>query len=179
MSYVCSIVLAPLVRPKVFDDMKASCDLLIAQITGVKISHTNMVSAAHITGDSLREHWRNEGKWDYRTLAHLPTAHVAGVQINIIYIYLPSVYTYRNANTGLFYCTIFSRSRIYHFSAHDLISLRRWYDILDAEIRLPGLPHLQSRFGNHDFLQCAANFLAYRQVSACQRSLSCTQSGYW
>ncbi|KAJ6586948.1 hypothetical protein DFH09DRAFT_1142057 [Mycena vulgaris] len=47
---------------------------------GVKISHTNMVSAAFMTGQNLREHWRNTGKWDYRTLAHLPTAHVAGVQ---------------------------------------------------------------------------------------------------
>ncbi|KAJ7770220.1 hypothetical protein DFH07DRAFT_1004431 [Mycena maculata] len=47
---------------------------------GVKLSHTNMVAEAYITGVRLREHWRSEGKWDYRTLAHLPTAHVAGVQ---------------------------------------------------------------------------------------------------
>ncbi|KAJ6499922.1 4-coumarate-CoA ligase [Mycena vitilis] len=47
---------------------------------GVRLSHTNMVAAAFITGAPLREHWRNHGKWDYRTLAHLPAAHVAGVQ---------------------------------------------------------------------------------------------------
>ncbi|KAJ6625617.1 hypothetical protein B0H10DRAFT_2161841 [Mycena sp. CBHHK59/15] len=45
---------------------------------GVKMSHTNMVSEAFIVGANLREHWRKEGKWDYRTLAHLPSAHVAG-----------------------------------------------------------------------------------------------------
>lgn len=40
-----------------------------------------MVAEAFITGERLREHWQREGKWDYRTLAHLPTAHVAGVQV--------------------------------------------------------------------------------------------------
>ncbi|KAJ7747829.1 hypothetical protein B0H16DRAFT_1675626 [Mycena metata] len=43
---------------------------------GVKLSHTNFVAAAVST--SLREHWRTHGKWEYRTLAHLPAAHVAG-----------------------------------------------------------------------------------------------------
>ncbi|KAJ6593925.1 4-coumarate-CoA ligase [Mycena capillaripes] len=47
---------------------------------GVKLSHTNMVAEPFVTGAAVREHWRNNGKWDYRTLAHLPTAHVAGVQ---------------------------------------------------------------------------------------------------
>ncbi|KAJ7703171.1 hypothetical protein B0H17DRAFT_1042041 [Mycena rosella] len=47
---------------------------------GVKISHTNVVAEAVIAGEGLREHWRTAGKWDYRTLAHLPTAHIAGVQ---------------------------------------------------------------------------------------------------
>jgi hypothetical protein len=48
--------------------------------TGVKVSHTNMVAAAYLIGLDLRQHWEAEGKWDYRTLAHLPTAHIAGVK---------------------------------------------------------------------------------------------------
>ncbi|KAJ7045540.1 hypothetical protein C8F04DRAFT_1388164 [Mycena alexandri] len=48
---------------------------------GVKVSHTNMVAAAYITGESLRKNWNSNGKWPYRTLAHLPTAHIAGVQV--------------------------------------------------------------------------------------------------
>ncbi|KAJ7497319.1 hypothetical protein FB451DRAFT_1210974 [Mycena latifolia] len=47
---------------------------------GVKISHTNTVAEAYIAGQSLRDHWQNTGKWDYKTLAHLPTAHIAGVE---------------------------------------------------------------------------------------------------
>ncbi|KAJ7273168.1 hypothetical protein C8J57DRAFT_1128890 [Mycena rebaudengoi] len=47
---------------------------------GVKVSHLNMVSEAYLTGKMLRDDWRNNGKWDYRTLAHLPTAHIAGVE---------------------------------------------------------------------------------------------------
>ncbi|KAJ7915045.1 hypothetical protein B0H13DRAFT_2231986 [Mycena leptocephala] len=47
---------------------------------GVKVSHTNMVAAAYLIGLDLRQHWEAEGKWDYRTLAHLPTAHIAGVK---------------------------------------------------------------------------------------------------
>ncbi|KAJ7462334.1 hypothetical protein B0H11DRAFT_2175421 [Mycena galericulata] len=47
---------------------------------GVKLSHMNMVAEAYIVGERLREHWKSRGKWDYRTLAHLPAAHVAGVQ---------------------------------------------------------------------------------------------------
>ncbi|KAF7361871.1 hypothetical protein MVEN_00531600 [Mycena venus] len=47
---------------------------------GVKLSHTNMVAACYLVGLDLRQHWEAEGKWDYRTLGHLPTAHVAGVQ---------------------------------------------------------------------------------------------------
>ncbi|KAJ7036170.1 hypothetical protein C8F04DRAFT_1096350 [Mycena alexandri] len=43
---------------------------------GVKLSHTNFVAAAVST--SLREHWEANGRWEYRTLAHLPAAHVAG-----------------------------------------------------------------------------------------------------
>ncbi|KAF7315641.1 hypothetical protein MIND_00079600 [Mycena indigotica] len=46
---------------------------------GVMMSHTNMVSLPTMTSVSLRETWQKEGKYDYRTLAHLPTAHVAGV----------------------------------------------------------------------------------------------------
>ncbi|KAJ7456076.1 hypothetical protein FB451DRAFT_1342218 [Mycena latifolia] len=47
---------------------------------GVKVSHTNMVAAAYLIGLDLRQHWGAEGKWDYRTPAHLPTAHIAGVK---------------------------------------------------------------------------------------------------
>ncbi|KAJ6499277.1 hypothetical protein C8R45DRAFT_110239 [Mycena sanguinolenta] len=47
---------------------------------GVKLSHTNMVSAAYLACQSLRDHWEAKGKWHYRTLAHLPAAHVAGAQ---------------------------------------------------------------------------------------------------
>ncbi|KAF7325278.1 4-coumarate-CoA ligase-like protein [Mycena venus] len=39
-----------------------------------------MVAAAYLVGLDLRQHWEAEGKWDYRTLAHLPTAHIAGVK---------------------------------------------------------------------------------------------------
>ncbi|KAK7057170.1 hypothetical protein R3P38DRAFT_2839692, partial [Favolaschia claudopus] len=46
---------------------------------GVSISHTNIVAGAHLASVGFREHWKTN-KWDYRTLAHLPTAHVAGVQ---------------------------------------------------------------------------------------------------
>ncbi|KAJ7901853.1 hypothetical protein B0H14DRAFT_3080107 [Mycena olivaceomarginata] len=47
---------------------------------GVKISHTNMVAEACLGGEGAREHWETKEKWDYRTLAHLPTAHIAGVE---------------------------------------------------------------------------------------------------
>ncbi|KAJ7218044.1 hypothetical protein GGX14DRAFT_439384 [Mycena pura] len=47
---------------------------------GVILSHTNMVAAACITGIKLRNYYRDNGRFEYRTLAHLPTAHVAGVQ---------------------------------------------------------------------------------------------------
>ncbi|KAJ7346647.1 hypothetical protein DFH08DRAFT_197082 [Mycena albidolilacea] len=47
---------------------------------GVKLSHTNMVAQACLAGEGAREHWETKEKWDYRTLAHLPTAHVAGVK---------------------------------------------------------------------------------------------------
>ncbi|KAJ6505232.1 4-coumarate-CoA ligase, partial [Mycena sanguinolenta] len=51
---------------------------------GVKVSHTNMVAAAYLIGLDLRQHWGAEGKWDYRTLAHLPTAHIAGVKAYLV-----------------------------------------------------------------------------------------------
>ncbi|KAF7321297.1 hypothetical protein MKEN_00649700 [Mycena kentingensis (nom. inval.)] len=47
---------------------------------GVMMSHTNMVAETAISGISVRQMWAADGKFDYRTLAHLPTAHVAGVQ---------------------------------------------------------------------------------------------------
>ncbi|CAK5281573.1 unnamed protein product [Mycena citricolor] len=47
---------------------------------GVKVSHTNMTAQAFLPSILLREHWEKNGKWDMRTLAHLPTAHIAGVQ---------------------------------------------------------------------------------------------------
>lgn len=52
--------------------------------SGVLLSHTNIVSAAVITGELGRENIRaREGTpaaFEYRTLAHLPAAHIAGVQ---------------------------------------------------------------------------------------------------
>ncbi|KAF8130042.1 4-coumarate-CoA ligase [Mycena galopus ATCC 62051] len=48
---------------------------------GVRISHTNMVAAAYLEGEGLREHWETtKTTWAYRTLAHLPSAHIAGVK---------------------------------------------------------------------------------------------------
>ncbi|KAF8210299.1 4-coumarate-CoA ligase, partial [Mycena galopus ATCC 62051] len=48
---------------------------------GVRLSHTNMVAAAFLAGEGLHEHWKTtKTTWAYRTLAHLPTAHIAGVE---------------------------------------------------------------------------------------------------
>ncbi|KAL1792937.1 hypothetical protein ACET3X_009444 [Alternaria dauci] len=48
---------------------------------GVKLSHRNLVSQAVTTGDMLKS-WIKEKRpgFEYRTIAHLPTAHIAGVQ---------------------------------------------------------------------------------------------------
>ncbi|KAG9185492.1 hypothetical protein G6011_08036 [Alternaria panax] len=57
---------------------------------GVKLSHRNLVSQAVTSGDMMKS-WIKEKRPDfkYRTIAHLPTAHIAGIQgylINPFYI---------------------------------------------------------------------------------------------
>ncbi|KFX93069.1 hypothetical protein O988_07008 [Pseudogymnoascus sp. VKM F-3808] len=48
---------------------------------GVLLSHTNIVSGAYITGELGKEYTAKKGRpFEYRTLAHLPAAHIAGVQ---------------------------------------------------------------------------------------------------
>ncbi|KFY58298.1 hypothetical protein V496_06205 [Pseudogymnoascus sp. VKM F-4515 (FW-2607)] len=52
---------------------------------GVRLSHTNLVSEAVLPGDLSKEHLRKaeaagEPPFEYRTLAHLPVAHIAGLQ---------------------------------------------------------------------------------------------------
>ncbi|KAH7075476.1 4-coumarate-CoA ligase-like protein [Paraphoma chrysanthemicola] len=48
---------------------------------GVKLSHRNLVAEAVIPGDMFKA-WIAEKRpnFEYRTLAHLPTAHIAGIQ---------------------------------------------------------------------------------------------------
>ncbi|KAF2712707.1 4-coumarate-CoA ligase-like protein [Pleomassaria siparia CBS 279.74] len=50
---------------------------------GVKLSHQNLVAEAVIPGDMFKQ-WITSGSgnhnFEYRTLAHLPTAHIAGIQ---------------------------------------------------------------------------------------------------
>ncbi|OAL49911.1 4-coumarate-CoA ligase-like protein [Pyrenochaeta sp. DS3sAY3a] len=48
---------------------------------GVKLSHRNLVAEAVIPGDMFKS-WIAESRpdFDYRTIAHLPTAHIAGIQ---------------------------------------------------------------------------------------------------
>ncbi|KAH8708616.1 4-coumarate-CoA ligase-like protein [Phaeosphaeriaceae sp. PMI808] len=62
---------------------------------GVKLSHRNLVAEAVIPGDMF-DSWiaASRPDFEYRTLAHLPTAHIAGIQgylINPFYM-LGSVY---------------------------------------------------------------------------------------
>ncbi|KAI4934002.1 uncharacterized protein J4E92_003672 [Alternaria infectoria] len=57
---------------------------------GVKLSHRNVVSQTVSTGDMMKA-WVKEKRpgFEYRTIAHLPTAHIAGVQgylINPFYL---------------------------------------------------------------------------------------------
>ncbi|OAA33942.1 AMP-dependent synthetase/ligase [Metarhizium rileyi] len=51
---------------------------------GVRVSHMNMVAEAVLPSSQNRpvfEQWRKQGRpFELRTLAHLPTAHIAGVQ---------------------------------------------------------------------------------------------------
>ncbi|KAH8661429.1 hypothetical protein BGZ60DRAFT_413175 [Tricladium varicosporioides] len=52
---------------------------------GVELSHTNIVAECFIPSSMARERIagraeRGEAPWEYRTLAHLPAAHIAGVQ---------------------------------------------------------------------------------------------------
>lgn len=50
-------------------------------MTGVKLSHRNLVAEAVIPGDMFKN-WiaANRPDFEYRTIAHLPTAHIAGIQ---------------------------------------------------------------------------------------------------
>jgi 4-coumarate--CoA ligase len=50
-------------------------------LPGVKLSHRNLVAEAVIPGDMF-ETWISEHRpsFQYKTLAHLPTAHIAGIQ---------------------------------------------------------------------------------------------------
>ncbi|KAF2749208.1 4-coumarate-CoA ligase-like protein [Sporormia fimetaria CBS 119925] len=47
---------------------------------GVKLSHRNVVAEAVIPGDMFAEWTRTHPDFEYRTLAHLPVAHIAGIQ---------------------------------------------------------------------------------------------------
>jgi 4-coumarate--CoA ligase len=48
---------------------------------GVPLSHRNMVAEATISCDLIKAQWKEMAPdADYRTLAHLPTAHIAGMQ---------------------------------------------------------------------------------------------------
>ena len=58
---------------------------MINLLVGVRLSHTNLVSEAVIPGDLIREVWKEDEKagqppFEYRTLAHLPVAHIARLQ---------------------------------------------------------------------------------------------------
>ncbi|KAF1816440.1 4-coumarate-CoA ligase-like protein [Eremomyces bilateralis CBS 781.70] len=71
-------------------DRKALDDSLVVLIyssgttglpKGVRLSHTNLVSEAVIPGDMFLEGIkRDKPNFEYRTLAHLPVAHIAGIQ---------------------------------------------------------------------------------------------------
>lgn len=48
---------------------------------GVKISHRMMVAETFLTSEPSREYnARERPDWEYRTLAHVPAAHIAGIQ---------------------------------------------------------------------------------------------------
>ncbi|KAH7122295.1 4-coumarate-CoA ligase-like protein [Dendryphion nanum] len=48
---------------------------------GVKLSHRNLVAEAVIPGDMFKQWIANDNKkFEYRTIAHLPVAHIAGIQ---------------------------------------------------------------------------------------------------
>jgi acyl-CoA synthetase (AMP-forming)/AMP-acid ligase II len=53
----------------------------ITTLTGVKLSHRNLVAEAVIPGDMFKA-WIADTKpnFEYRTIAHLPIAHIAGIQ---------------------------------------------------------------------------------------------------
>ncbi|TPX07721.1 uncharacterized protein E0L32_010617 [Thyridium curvatum] len=48
---------------------------------GVRLSHQNLVSEAHLT-QTVNKEWfaKNNPSFEYRTIAHLPVAHIAGIQ---------------------------------------------------------------------------------------------------
>ena len=62
------------------------CILFSSGTTGppkaCRLSHTNMVSECALIIDANREHYDRNGlpHPEYRTVAHLPTAHIAGIQ---------------------------------------------------------------------------------------------------
>ncbi|OCL11869.1 4-coumarate-CoA ligase-like protein [Glonium stellatum] len=48
---------------------------------GVRLSHRNLVAETVIPGDMFKQHIaQHNPQFEYRTLAHLPTAHIAGIQ---------------------------------------------------------------------------------------------------
>lgn len=57
---------------------------------GVKLSHRNLVAEAVIPGDMFKAWLGSDSgpkNFEYRTLAHLPTAHIAGIQGYLISTY--------------------------------------------------------------------------------------------
>ncbi|KAK3366425.1 hypothetical protein B0H63DRAFT_90329, partial [Podospora didyma] len=70
------------------------CVLFSSGTTGTpkvcRLSHTNIVSEATLVVDPTREVYASQNRpWIYRTLAHLPAAHIAGVQgylVNPFYV---------------------------------------------------------------------------------------------
>lgn len=53
--------------------------LINTKITGVLVSHENLVAEIHIVIGMNREVWDKREPWKRRSLAHLPAAHIAGV----------------------------------------------------------------------------------------------------
>ncbi|KAF9698225.1 hypothetical protein EKO04_003399 [Ascochyta lentis] len=54
-------------------------------MSGVKLSHLNLIAEAVLTGDMFKS-WISTSRpdFEYRTIAHLPIAHIAGIQGHLI-----------------------------------------------------------------------------------------------
>lgn len=63
----------------------------MADIPGVLVSHTNIVSEAYLLASGTRPHRDAEAllgcPWTQRTLGHLPTAHIAGIQLYFVNLF--------------------------------------------------------------------------------------------